>query len=117
LKNADGVAFKLTLNTLLARPEGNPKLVMLHAQKALGKTVRDGFATNVAQAVAYAFTIRANDNDYTNVLEVIMKRQLKLEKRKKGIGLRHRFVFTQSLRREWMSIREGPSVRCGRLCI
>lgn len=86
LRNADGVAFKFALNTLVNRDPEESQSVLRIAQRAINRAISDGFATNVAEAVALALTVRENEDDHLNFLDVIVLRHDLLEERNEGSG-------------------------------
>jgi len=86
LRNADGLAFKFALNTLVNRDPEARESVMNVAQRAINRAINGGFATNVAEAIALAMTVRANEDDHLNVLDAIVIRQDLMEARNEGSG-------------------------------
>ena len=84
LRNADGLAFKFTLNTLASTDDRTGRLAVRYAYRAIGNAIREGFGSNVAQAVSYAFTIQNNENDHFNFLEAIDLRRRRLDSWRKG---------------------------------
>lgn len=86
LRNADGVAFKVALNTLVNRDPEERDSVLSVAHRAIHRAISDGFATNVAEAVDLALTVRENEEDHLNLLDAIVMRQDLLEEREEGSG-------------------------------
>lgn len=97
LRNADGVAFKFALNTLVNRDPEERDSVLTAAHRAINRGIEDGFATNVAQAVDLALTVRENEDDHLNLLDAIVMRQDLLEEREEGSGCEFvRNLFTDA---------------------
>lgn len=86
LRNADGVAFKFALNTLINRDPEESESVMQIAHRAINRAINGGYATNVAEAMAFALTVHANEDDHFNLLDVIVMRHDLLEERDRRSG-------------------------------